>query len=189
MAAAAEYGIALDKELVVRHQPGAYIDAVDTVDEPFGTGNGLEVIALCDDGTGNAGMVGVGHSLHQHVGGQNRDAETAHPVGLHGEASLAGHTFYDHSDIGPGLHGLIGGQVADVAGSDRKDVLAQERKLGVHHPLDHGGGVDSGHIVVLEGRHEGHGTGSDDQSVAIFLTASLLPSRISQTTEFSMMPS
>ena len=114
-------------------------------------------------------MVGIGHSLHQHVGGQNRDAETAHPVGLHGEASLAGHTFYDHSDIGPGLHGLIGCQVADVAGSDRKDVLAQERKLGVHHPLDHGGGVDSGHIVVLEGRHEGHGSSGDDQLVGIHI--------------------
>ena len=107
VAAAAVYGITLDKELVVRHQTGAYIDAVDTVDQSLRPGYGLEILALGDNGPGNAGIVGIRYGLHQHVGCQDGDSETAHPVGLHGKTALTGHSLNDHPHIGSGLHGLI----------------------------------------------------------------------------------
>ena len=39
--------------------------------------------------------------------------------------------------------------------------------LLVHHFLEHGGGVDAWHVVVLEGRHEGHGTRGDHEVLRV----------------------
>ena len=68
------------------------------------------------------------------------------------------HAFNDGLDGRASLHALVGGQVADVAGTHGENFLAQQGVFLVHHLLEHGGGVNARHIVVLKGWHEGHGT-------------------------------
>ena len=167
VAGAAEDLGALAEQLVVRQEARADVDAVDSVDAHFRSRDGFEVLALRDDGAHDAAAVLVGNGFHEGIGGQDRDAEPADAVRLDGESALVGHGFDDGLDLGSGLHRLVGGEIADVAGTHREDVLSEEGELRVHHPLHDGGGIDAGQVVILEGRHEGQGAGGDDELVGI----------------------
>ena len=113
----------LDEQLVVGNQARANVDDVDVVDDLFGARDGLEVLALGDDGARDACVILVRDGTHEGVTRHDRNAETAHTVGLHGEAALAGHGLDDGLDGGAGLHALVGGQVADVARTHGEDFL------------------------------------------------------------------
>ncbi len=158
---------AFHQQLIVGDEAGADVDDVNVVDDLFSARDGLEVLALGDDGARDAGVVGVGDGAHQDIAGHNRDAETAHAVGLHREAALAGHGFDDGLDGGTSLHALVGGQVADVACTHGKDFLTEQGVFLVHHLLEHGSGIDARHVVVLEGRHERHGTRGDHEMLCV----------------------
>src|SRR5574344_533437 len=88
------------------------------------------------------------------MGSHNRNAETAHSIGLNGKSSLIGHRLNNSFHIGASLHGLIGCEVTDVPGTYCEDVFSKECKLRVHHPLNHGSSINSGDIIVFEGRHK-----------------------------------
>ena len=167
MAGAAEDFGALAEQLAVRQEARADVDAVNPVDADFRSRDGLEVLALRDDGAHDTAAVLVGDGFHEGVGGQDRDAEPADTVRLDGETAFVGHGLDDSLDLGPGLHRLVGGEIADVAGAHREDVLSEEGEFRVHHPLHDGGGIDAGQVVVLEGRHEGQGPGGDHELVGI----------------------
>ena len=89
----------------------------------FGAGDGLEVLALCNDGTSDASVLLVRDGAHKGVACHDRNAETAYTVGLHGESALSGHGLNDSLDGGTSLHALIGSQVADVARTHGEDFL------------------------------------------------------------------
>ena len=158
---------AFHQQLVVGDEAGADVDNVDVIDDLLGARDGLEVLALGNDGARDASVVGIGDGAHQDIAGHDRDAKTAHTVGLHGEAALAGHGFDDGLDGGTSLHALIRGQVADVACAHGEDFLTQQGMLLVHHLLEHGGGINAWNVVVLEGRHERHGTCGDHEMLCI----------------------
>ena len=114
---------AFHEQLAVRDKTCADVDDVDVVNDLFSSRYGLEVLASSDDGTCDACMVGIRDGTNQDVTRHNRDTKTAHAVGLHGEAALAGHRLDDGLDGGSGLHTLIGGQVADVSCTHGEDFL------------------------------------------------------------------
>ncbi len=157
----------LGKELVVGGETGADVDDVDIGDDLLGARYGLEILALGDDGTYDARMVVVGDGTDEGVARHDGDAEATHTVGLDGESALAGHGLDDGADGGARLHALVGGEVADVAGTDGEDALAEEGVFLVHHLLEDGGSVDAGEVVVLEGRHEGHGARCHDEKLGV----------------------
>ena len=103
----AEEFLALGEQLAVGHQTGADVDDVDVVYDLLGAGYSLEVLALGYDGACDAGLVFVGDGAHQRVARHYGYAETAHTVGLHGEAAFAGHGLDDSLYGGSGLHALI----------------------------------------------------------------------------------
>ena len=158
---------AFDKQLVVGRQAGADVDDVDVVDDLFGARNGFEVFTLGDDCAGDASVVGVGNGPHKSVACHDGDAETTDTVGLHGESAFAGHGLDDGADGGAGLDTLVRGEVADVAGTHGEHSFAQQGMFLVHHLLEHSGGVDTGHIVVLKCRHERHSTGGHHQVLCV----------------------
>ena len=86
---------------------------------------------------------------------------------MYGEAAFLGHGLDDGLDPGPGLHGLVRSEVADVARAHGEDALAQQGEFLVHHALYHGGGEDAREVVVLEGRHEGQGARRDDELLSV----------------------
>ena len=162
-----EYLAAFHQQLVVGDKSCADIDDVDVVDNLFRAGDGLEVLALGDNGSGDASIVGVGDGTHQCVTCHDGDTQPAHTVGLHGETALTGHRLDNGLDSGTRLHALIGGEVADIAGTHGEDTLAQQGVLLIHHLLEDGGGVDTRHVVILERGHKRHGTCSHDQMFGV----------------------
>ena len=149
---------ALLKQLIVRQKARADIDTVNAVDADLRSRNGTEVLAAGYDCPGDAAPVGIRNSLHQGVRREYGYAQAPYPVGLDRESALAGHSLDDGLHLRPGLHGLVRGQVADVAGTYREDALSQQGEFRVHHPLDHRCSVHARQVVVLEGRHEGKGS-------------------------------
>ena len=77
------------------------------------------------------------------------------------------HGLHDGDDFRAGLRGLVGGEVADVAGTDGEDALAEEGVLHVHHLLDDGGGIDARQVVVLKYRHKRNRTSGHHQIFGI----------------------
>ena len=114
---------ALGEELVVGGEAGTDIDDIDVFYYLLGARDGLEVLAFGNDGPLDATVVIVGDSTHEGVARHDGNAETAHTVGLHGEAALTGHGLDDGLDGGTSLHALIRGQVADVTSTHGEDFL------------------------------------------------------------------
>ena len=77
------------------------------------------------------------------------------------------HTFDNGLDSRTGLHCLITGKVADVAGTHCKHTLTEQGVLLIHHLLEHSGGVNARHVIVLKHRHERHRTSGNHQMVGI----------------------
>ena len=164
---AAEYRASLHEQLVIGNQTGADVDDVDVVNHLLGARDGLEILALGNHGARDSGVVLVGNRADEHVRRHDGDTQTAHAVGLHGETALVVHTLDDGLDGCASLHGLIAGEVADVAGTHGEHALAQQGVLLVHHLLEDGSSVNTGHVIVLEHRHERHGTRGHYQMVGI----------------------
>ena len=162
-----EGDLALFKDEVVGFQTGTYINKVDVFDDLLGAGHGLEVLAFGNHCANHAGVILVGDGLKQRMGGDDGDAETAHAVGLHRESTFVIHGLDDGHHFRTCLNGLIRREVADIAGTDGEDALAEERVLQVHHLLHDSGGIDARQIVVLEGGHERERTRGHDEEVGI----------------------
>ena len=163
----AEQLFTLGKQLAVRHQSSADIDNVYVVDNLFGTGDGLEVLAFCDNGADNARTIAVGNGAYEGVTCHDGDAQTAHSVGLHRETALTRHRLDDGLDCRTGLHSLVGGEVTDITCTHGEHPLPEECMLLVHHLLEHGGGVNAWYIVVFKGRHERNGAGGHHQVLRV----------------------
>ena len=127
----------------------------------------MEVLAFGNHRADYAGVVLVGDGLEQRVGGDDGDAETAHAVGLHRESALMVHRLDDGHHFRTSLNRLIRRKIADIAGPDGEDALAEERVLQVHHLLDDGGGIDAWQVVVLKGGHERERARRHDEEVSI----------------------
>ena len=156
--------------MVIGNQTRADVDDVDVVNHALGARDGLEILALGNHGTRDTGVVLVGDGADEHVRRHDGNAQAAHTVSLNGEAALVVHTLDDGLDGSAGLHGLVTGQVADVAGTHGEHALTQQGVLLVHHLLEHRSGVNARHVIVLEHGHERHGTGGHYQVVGVDVT-------------------
>ena len=159
----AENLVSFNQQLVILYQSGANIDRVDSFDHLFSTRYGFEVAAFGYHSARDAVMMFIRDRLEEHVGSKDRDTQSPHPVSLNREPAFRGKRFEDGFDFCAGLHELVGGEVTDIPGSDGKDIFTEQGQLVVHHFLYDGRGVHTWQIIIFKGRHEGYGSGGDDE--------------------------
>ena len=82
-------------------------------------------------------MVFIWNGLQQDMGGKYRDSQSPDTVCLYRETAFIWQGLQDGLYLSTCLHELVGCKITDVAGSNGKNVPAEQGEFLVHHFLDY----------------------------------------------------
>ena len=158
------------EKLIVRNQPGTYVNAIYVFYKLFCPRDGLEVFTLSYYCPHNTCSVCIWYSLKQNVRCHYRYAESSYSVCLHRESPFAWHCLYDSLYLGTGLHCLVRGKITYISCTYCKYLSSEHCKLLVHHPLNYGSCVYSRQVIVLKCWHKWNSSGGYHEMLRIYIT-------------------